>query len=208
MPNKLAKLDDIKHDVNASTTGIDAELTALLEDASAIAERVAGVEVGGLRRSVDRVFYPAPSSDRSRTIALPRRPLESIASIKLLYGPATDAEFTAEAALTADTDYWVESKELARVGLFNDWWRTGSRSNQIIATTGFADPNDAVGGDSIEPPRDLQRGVIAQAVQLYNLRRVHGLKDIKAGKASGAIEVADVHPLLEQAASRYRRPLL
>lgn len=205
MANKLAKLNDLKDALKVTQSGIDDELITLLETAASIAEQVAGVVDGGLRRRVDQTFYPMASDNGSRILGLNARPLESINSVKLLYGPATPAEFTAQASLVEGTDFYIESDELALIGLISDTWRSGQRANQVVATTGFADPDDAIGGGSIEPPEDLQRGCVMQAVQLYNLRSTAGLKGIQAGGASGQLGHVQTHPMLEDAASRYRR---
>ncbi len=206
MANKLAKLDDLKAALEVTGTDADADLTRLLEAAAAITERIAGVVAGGLRRQTAITEYPRPASDRSQIISLDRRPLESITSIKLLYGPATPTEFTNDAtALVEGTDFDIHSAELSQVILYDDWWRFGERSNQIVYTAGFADPDDAVGGDAIEPPDDLQGGNIEQAVMLFNQRRTAGLKGVEAGGASGMLGDTRVHPRLKAAATRYRR---
>jgi hypothetical protein len=206
MANKLAKLDDLKTALEIyDSTERDDELTSILEVCASITERVAGVVDGGLRRTVDRTFYPLPAGDRSKVVGLDRRPLESITSVKRLYVPSTPAEFDAATALVEDTDYYVASDELALIGLFDDWWTNCERANQVVATTGFYDPDDEAPSGGIEPPEDLQRANVIQAVQLFNLRKTAGLKGIEAGGASGQLGDVETHPALIAAAGRYRR---
>ncbi|MEM6258028.1 MAG: hypothetical protein AAGI37_06905 [Planctomycetota bacterium] len=205
MANKLAKLEDLKTALKIEGSDIDADLITILEACASMTEQVAGVPFMGLRRQVDQTFYPCTESQHIEVIGLSGRPLESVSSVKLLYGPATPAEFDAETSLVQDTDFYIKSSELGLIGLFDEAWRTGERANQVVATTGFADPDDAIGGSAIEPPEDVQRGNIMQAVMLWNLRGTAGLKGVEAGGASGQLGHVETHPALATAANRYRR---
>jgi hypothetical protein len=207
MANKLAKLEDLQEAVNASTSGIDALLTSLLETAAAMTERIAGVPTGGLRRQTGIIEYPKARDYGSTRLHLACRPIESVSSVKLVYGPGDSDDFAAATALTEDEDFWIASRELGVLEITGDTWRATPRSNLIVYTAGFADPDDAVGGSSIEPPEDVQRGNIAQAVQLFNLRRTAGIKSVDAGGAQGQLGHVAPHPMLVEAAGRYRRML-
>lgn len=206
MPDKLAKLADLKSAVNANTSGIDAELTALLQSASAMAENAAGLATGGLRRQVGLVEYPHGDGAMLRLTA---RPIESVAEVLQVSSRATPTEFDTIAAdgsyaLAEGEDYFIASRILGSLHRLDRHWHARPYTVRVTYTGGYADPDDAIGGDAVEPPLDLQRAVIAQAVLLFNTRRLAGVKSVKAGDANGAIEQADLHPLLAQVASRYR----
>ena len=204
MANKLAKLEVLKEAAKASTTGIDATLTTLLEVAAAMTERIAGVPVGALRRQVGIIEYPE-ATPFGVALRLAHRPLETITQVKSIHGPADSDDFSAATELVEGTDYIVESSELGMLRRLRDTWRTGPRANLVVYTAGFADPDDAVGGDAIEPPTDLQWANVVQAVQLFNLRQTAGIKGVDAGGAQGQLGHAKPHPLLVEAATRYRR---
>ncbi|MEO0476693.1 MAG: hypothetical protein AAF085_12105 [Planctomycetota bacterium] len=205
MANKLAKLDDLKTALKIDNNTIDADLVILLETAASITEKVAGVVNGALRRQVGQTYYPVVSKGYTEIIGVDCRPLESVSSVKLLYGPATPTDFDAETSLVEGTDFYIKSVELGLIGLFDEYWRTGERANQVTATTGFIDPDDDPIAGAIDPPEDMQRGNVMQAVQLWNLRKTAGLKGVEAGGASGQLGHVDTHPLLYQSAMRYRR---
>ena len=204
MANKLAKIADLKEAVNAKTTGVDAVLTQLLETAAAMTERIAGVKTGALRRQVGIIEYPE-SAIYSDTLRLAARPVEAITQVKSIYGPGDSDAFSAATDLVDGTDYIIEAGELGTLRRLNDTWRSGPRSNLVIYTAGFADPDDAVGGVSIEPPADVQRANVVQSVMLFNLRKTAGIKGVSAGGAQGQLGHVKAHPLLIEAATRYRR---
>ena len=213
MAHKLAKLADLKTAVNANTPGIDAELTGLLEQASAMAERAAGVGAGGLRRGpAVRFAYPYSANSPVRTFCLPVRPIEEVLGVVQLSRPGAPADFdaavSAKMSLIPDYDYAIESTDKGRLVRLDGFWHIGEPNKvRVVYQAGLADPDDAVGGSAIEPPEDLQRAVVAQAVLLFNTRQTAGLKSVKAGDASHGLAEAGLHPLIEAAVSRYRRPL-
>lgn len=212
--SKLAKLDDLKAALNASTSGLDTQLTQLLVDASAMAEQAAGVVQGGLRRQVDRVEMVWHANPYRFYIGLSGRPIESISQVVQLYRPGSDADFDAAAEagglILPDTQYTIASATLGTLQRIDGVsWRAKARHLRVVYTAGYADPDDEAAPDSaLQPPDDLQRAVIAQATQLYNLRGKDGLATVQAGKSPTSLQTAALHPLLSAAAQRYRRMII
>ncbi len=141
----LAKLADFKADGKWSGTDIDADLLRCLARASSLAEQLAGLPDGGLRRVVGRVEYPTASRQRSELLRLNARALESVAEIVQLYSPGTDADFDAAVAagnaLAPITQYAIESAELATLRrIYNNWYRAWPNCIRVTYTAGLADP--------------------------------------------------------------------
>src|SRR3972149_4735889 len=92
-------------------------------------------------------------------------PIESITSIKELYVPSTDAEFTAEDALddiesVSNGDYFVDY-ERGKVERLGATWYLRPRCVQVIYSGGYYDPAiSAPTADSILPPTNLQQGIL------------------------------------------------
>ena len=215
MANKLAQLADLKTAINANTTGIDAELTQYLQDASGLFERIAGVAAGSMRRQVDRVEFPSsPRGEWSRGLHLTARPIESVSEVVQLYSTGTDDEFASAVVnnigvLDENEHYMIDSRDMGRLLRLDGQWTIGPRYLRVTYTAGWADPDDALGGTSIEPPDHVQRAVLVQAVQLFNTRKTAGLTSVNSGKGGEAdVEPAGIHPLLREAAEGYRRMLL
>jgi len=141
----LAKLDDFKNDGGWSGNETDAALLRRLAVASSMAEQLAGLPDGGLRRAPGRVEYPGVKPTPSGTLALGARVIESVTEVVQLYTPGTDADFDAAVAdgdtLALNVDYAIESAELATLRrIYNAWYRQHPNCLRITYTAGFADP--------------------------------------------------------------------
>lgn len=209
----LAKLADVKAALAETTSTLDAVLTSCLAAATSIAERAAGVRDGGLRREVDAVeitgWYGAQSS---RRLYLASRPIESVSEVIQLYRSATPDEFDAASAAgdaMQPDDYAIDSPDLGSLirlkGL--SWYAAIPHSIRVTYTAGFVDPAEATPpASAILPPDDLQRAVISQAVQIYNLRDKAGMRYVNSGdRQQGFSDESGPLPELLAATSRYRR---
>lgn len=139
----LAKLADIKADGKWSGTDLDADLRRRLADASALAEQLAGVPHGGLRRAPARVEYPASRPIQSRYLRLNARAIESVTEVVQLYATASGgAAFDAATPLVENTDFAIDSAQLATLERINSvWYQAVPRCLRVTYTAGYADPS-------------------------------------------------------------------
>lgn len=142
MLGTLAKLSDLKADGKWSGTDLDADLRRRLLDASALAEQLAGLPHGGLRRVVGRVEYPRLKLAQSRYLRLDARAIESITEVVQLYSSGTMADFDAATPLVEDTDFVVDSAQLATLERINNvWFHSYGKTIRVTYTAGYADPS-------------------------------------------------------------------
>ncbi len=205
----LAKLADVKAALGETTSTLDAVLTSCLAAATSIAERAAGVRNGGLRREVDTVEITGWYGDQSsRRLYLASRPIESVSEVIQLWHSATVADFDAATPLAPD-DYAIHAADLGTLIRLNaQYWYLGEpHTLRVTYTAGFVDPADATPpASAILPPDDLQRAVISQAVQIYNLRDKAGMRYVNSGdQQRGFRDESGPLPELLAATSRYRR---
>ena len=202
MTTKLAKRDDIKARLDLHGSAHDALLDSMIQQASALASTLAGRELG---RVVDRIEYPV-AAPRSDVLRLDRYPIESIASVKSVFGPADSDAFSAADELIEEQDYSVITPEFGVLVQFYDTWRSTPRSNLVIYTAGYGDP-DGLPAGAIAPPGDLQHGVIQQVVRWWNTRGTAGMRQIDAGDVGGSVTFAETktHPELTAACHALRR---
>jgi hypothetical protein len=141
----LAKLADLKADGKWSGTELDADLRRYLARASSIAERLAGVEEGGLRRIKGRVEYPGRTDRASALLHLNARAIElsgGVSEVVQLYSTGSTADFDAATPLVEDTDFVVRSHELAVLeSIYQHWHRAYPRCIRVTYTAGLADPS-------------------------------------------------------------------
>jgi hypothetical protein len=200
----LATLTDIKTLMGISGSAVDAKLTLLLGQATAIAERLTG---RALEREVARVEYPVALPWQSRFCRLQVFPIESVTSVKQLYAVASDAEFAAEDPLTENDDFVIDAVGgvLERI---NAVWHTQRRWLQVIYTAGYIDPSTASPpAGSFQPPADLQFGVQQQVIRMFQTADSAGVRETDLGDAGGRISFAEakVHPALKEACDALRR---
>lgn len=202
MPGLLAKLDDVKAQAGFSGAAFDVELTRLLKRASATVAALVGVD---LVRVVDRVTYPVPLK-RTLMLWLDRHPVESITSVKIAGVPTAD--FSAITALIENEDYFVAAP-FGRITLATDIFAPFERSQEIIYTAGYADPNEALPGGAAFAPDDLQGAIVDQVIAWRKGGKDVGATKISAG-TGGSYETAprEALPALVEACRRYRRVLL
>jgi len=135
----LATLAELKTELSIGTTAEDTRLTGYLASATAIAEQLARRP---LEREVDRIEYPYEPRAADcwpSYVDLALRPIESVAAVKVLTTPGTDAEFTAADALTEVEDYLVDA---VMGSLHHVWttWPASRRMIQVTYTAGYVDP--------------------------------------------------------------------
>ncbi len=147
MPNTLlARLADLKADGRWSGTERDTDLRRYLARASSMAERLAGVPEGGLRRA-SRIEYPPSCPVDSAVLHLTARVIESVSQVVQLYRPGTDADFDAGASsgdglLSEPDDYVIRSSLLATLErVYATWYRRYPRCLRVTYTAGYADPS-------------------------------------------------------------------
>ncbi len=143
MPNYLAKLTDVRAAIGPST-GQDAVLADLLGKASALAEALAGLKEGALRRTVGIVEFVTDVPTNSQFARLARRPVESISQVKQLYAPGSPADFAEASALTEYSEYVLSSQEMGRLERSYGTWYMAARCLRVTYTAGFLDPATAV----------------------------------------------------------------
>jgi len=201
--SKLATLQDFKALMGWSGSENDQLVTSILQRASAIAGQLAGRP---LLRQASVTEYPWDPHLRLRCIRLERYPIESVNSVKQLYDTSTDAEFTAEDALTENTDYVIDAENGKLCRLNGDWYAR-RRHIQVIYTAGYYDPSgSAPTADAIAPPKDLQHGVLMQAVRMYQSKDTAGLRETGVGAGLSLAEV-EAHQALVDAVKPLRRSL-
>lgn len=200
--SKLATREDFKQLMGWSGDELDTLIDALLERASAVAERIAGHK---LMREADVTEYPWDPVTHPRCVRLARFPIESVSSVKQLYDFGTDSDFDGQGALTENDDYVVDATtgKLCRI---HGWWTAKRRHLQVIYTAGYYDPGGAAPTpDAIEPPKALQDGVLQHAIRMYQQRNTAGLANVNLGQG-GSMSTPDVepHPSLLDACTRLR----
>ncbi|MEM9414998.1 MAG: hypothetical protein AAGA29_05900 [Planctomycetota bacterium] len=202
MTTKLAQRDDIKQRLDLNGSAEDALLDTMIEQASDLASQLAGRPLG---REESRIEYPVASGHSDR-LRLDRYPIESVASVKSIYGPGNSDDFAAADELSDGDDYIIDSAELGVLQRFYDTWRSTPRSNLVIYTAGFGDPANLPAG-AIAPPGDLQHGIAQQVIRWWNTKGQAGLREIDAGEAGGRISLAETkpHPELIEACRALRR---
>ena len=215
MANALAKLDDLKSRMGWGGSTYDTLGQQLLDAATSIAEGPA-CAARRLRRQVDLVEYPSTDmpNNLSRMITLQVAPIESIASIKQLYEPSSDASFEAEQTLV-EFDEWVipgrpagDARNMGVIERVASTWYGRTRCLQVIYTAGFIAPaTESIPDGAITPPEDLQQAVIDQATLMWNLKDRHGNEAIEFGNDAGSTKFdhKHIHPALIEATQRLRR---
>lgn len=208
MANKLAKLADLKTRLSETGTANDALLTQLLVAASAIAERVAGLSAGALRRQEDIAEYPTSDRDQSRYAHLAVRPVESVESVKQLYASALPEDFEFEDSLVEGVDFIVAPGLFGKIERINSVWYLYPRCLQVVYTAGYADPEDEDNPETaLLPPDDVQEAVIQQAILMYNTRDTAGVETISLANGGSFQSKTGMkpHPALLEAMAPYRR---
>jgi hypothetical protein len=204
----LAKLTDLKALLGTSESGSDALLTVLLDRASAIAEGLAGLREGFLRRTVNTVEFPYDVDPYDRMFArLGRLPVESVSSVKQLYWPGTDEQFEDEGALT-EIEHYIVHPYTAKLERIGGVWFLRPRCLRVVYTAGFIDPATAdPPASAIQPPADLQHGVLMQAQQLWRTKDTAGVREIQTTGGGGTISLAEAkpHPALIAACAALKR---
>lgn len=208
MADKLAKLEELKGRLKIDGDKFDADLTEFLVKATSLAE---GAELAGrpLVRRTGIVEYPHDVPTESRYLRLERYPIESVASVKQLYHPASEADFADEDALEVDVDYAIDA-ERGRLERFNAVWFRVRRFIRVEYSGGYIDP-DLSGVDlpegAVQPPASLQQGILQQCVLWWNTRDKAGVTVTKgeAGKADSVKLEAGTHPDLIAACRSLRR---
>lgn len=200
---KLATRDDLKQRLGTSETAQDALFDELLEDATQAAVDLVGVEI---RREVDVAIYPWDPDTHSAFLYLPRFPVESITSVKQAYAVPSGNDWSGITALTEHSDYFIvdpgagQATNRGTLRRINSQWQRGQHLIQVVGTFGFADPGSIpVGG--IAPPKNLQEGIIAEALKRWSYRRPGGLGQ----KENGADREDAPHDKLVRAAEALRR---
>lgn len=189
--SQLAKLADLKVDGKITGTETDAQLTRCIEDASATAAQLAGVDTLVRTSTTLYPFDPAaPGSGQTRTLRV-HKPIESITSIKQRYDQGESWDDVD--ALTADTDYLVAfgggvSGGGGKIERINAVWYVGRRQLvQVTGVFGYDNPDDPSGlPGAITPPADLQRGVREQAMWLARRGSIIGTDSINLGRGGAA----------------------
>jgi hypothetical protein len=200
----LAKLADVKTRLGWSGTAEDALMTQLLEIASSVAAGLVGMS--SLLRETGIVEFPSHPRGVYMRLTMSRWPIESVTSIKQLDAAGTDADFTAADALTEHEDYVVDAAR-GRVDAIVLPWLIGPRLIRVEYTAGYVDPSTvSPPATAIQPPADLQHGVIETAIRMWQQRDAAGVTNLNAGQA-GDVSLADrtAHPALIAACNRIRR---
>jgi hypothetical protein len=205
--NLLATLADLKNLFGSSSTDQDSLLLKCLDRASAQAEKLAGLREGALRRSVNIVEFPSSDLMQSKFARLDRLPIESVSSVKQLWHPGTDDDFTDADELVENEDYLIDPwpGKLERI---NSVWFLRPRCLRVVHTAGFVDPaesNPPVGSYGV--PQDLQHGVLMQAQRLFHTRETGGLREVVNAGGGGSITFAEAkpHPALVEAVMALKR---
>lgn len=202
----LAKLADLKTLMGTSSSDQDELLTLMLQTATATAERVVGVADGGLQRSVDRVEWPMGTQRQQRFLTLASLPVESISDVRQYGGATLDADIDTETPLVENDDY-VFDRDAGKLERLESVWYCLPRCVRVVYTGGFIDPATSnPPSTAIQPPRDLQHGVLQEALRLWQRRDLGGVTQISAG-AGGSVSLAidQPHPDLIAACQRWRR---
>lgn len=204
MAGKLAQLAEVKAALEMSGTKFDSELNRLIEVASAVASREAGFD---LIRATSLIEYPVPEKATDE-VYLHRRPIESVASVKLAGITTTPTAFDAIDPLVVDEQYLLDS-ESGRLTLL--WGRSFlpiERSSQVTYAAGYVDPAEASPpAGSLQPPVDLQGAIVRQVVSWFNTKPTDGLKQVKIGGGAGFTpDASELHPMLVAAARDLQRP--
>ncbi|MEM6503950.1 MAG: hypothetical protein AAF711_00640 [Planctomycetota bacterium] len=189
MPIKLAQLEDLQARLDVSAE--NDLLNGLLEAVSAMCAqaRFAGVD---LRRTAGIVEYPVAEYASNR-LRVGRYPIESITEVKTLYTLGNDAEFDAADALVENEDYAIESSTFGVLIRAYGCWQSGPRRQRITYTAGFGDPA-ALNAGELEPPIDLQHGILQQCVFLHNTLGTAGLQELNAGGQGGKVKLSESKP--------------
>lgn len=205
MPNALAKLDDLKASLDLNGSDLDDLLTRLLEAATGTAARLVGQAT--LMRTEAITEYPRAAARYEPLVRLERYPLESVSTVKLAGYAADVDDFADIDSLVEGEDFSVDSA-IGLVELHHESWGVVPQSNLVIYTAGWIDPSDAAPpATAIQPPSQLQQGIIAEASRLYNTRRDAGIDRVDAGsKTKGHLPRQDeAHPELAAACAGLER---
>lgn len=180
----LAKLDALKTrlDIDIADTSQDTLLSGVLDGASRAIERHCRRVILYVDSDVTELHHGG-----GWTLHLKRWPITSIVSVK----EASDYDFAAATALTADTDFRAVATrgDLVRLPI-EARWLAGVETIQVVYRGGYTSPDDAPVGGVAVVPTHIQEACLLQGAVLLERRKDPGRKiptQMPGGMSSGAV---------------------
>jgi len=196
---RICTVADVKDRLGLSGTDYDTQLNRI----------VLGVESifnNETRRNL--IITPVDVTEyltgRGSVIQLARYPIVSVTSIK----EAWDYDFSAAAALVADTDYRLigagRNGLLGRIGCS---WISSRDSIQAVYRGGYCSAGQTQGEGEYYLPGDLREAAIEQASFIFKRRDDIGLSGVGfQGGSISKFSAMDLLPMVKEVLTNYRRP--